>query len=376
MMQVPFIDLKMQNSGLKSEIMPLWDDILSSAQFIGGQQVTEFERQFARLCNVNHCISVSSGTDALRCILLAYDLKEGDEVITVPNSFIATAEAITQAGANVVFTDIDPVTYNMDISQIEERISSKTKGILPVHLYGQPADIDPICEIANRYGLWVIEDACQAHLAEYKGRRVGSLGEAAAFSFYPGKNLGAAGEAGAITTNDGELAQKIRMIRDHGQSRKYFHHLVGYNCRCDAIQAAILNVKLNYLAAWNQKRRKNAQIYYEELKDTKGIRLPGVMDDCLHVYHLFVVQVENRDAVAVELEKRGIHTGFHYPLPIHLQKAYQNLNIPQGSFPVAEETSRKLLSLPMYPELTRSQILHVSRELRKIVNTITNDTKN
>lgn len=367
-MEVPFLDLKAQNQALKAEILPLWEEILDSAGFIGGKHVNAFEEEFASACSVKHCVAVNSGTDALRFIFLALGLEQGDEIITAPNTFIATTEAITQAGGKIVFVDIDPDTYNMDPSKLEGVITPKTKGIVPVHLYGQPADMDPILAIAKKHGLWVVEDACQAHLAEYKGRKSGSMGVAGAFSFYPGKNMGACGESGAVTTNDENLAEKVRMLRDHGQSKKYHHEMEGYNGRCDALQAAALRVKLKHLPAWNEARRKNAQRYFELLKDTDGIKLPVIYQNCLSVFHLFVIQVEKRDSVQEALAKAGISTGLHYPIPLHLQKAYEHMGLPAGSFPVAEACAKRLLSLPMFPELTEEQIRWVSSSLKKIVN--------
>ena len=358
-MEVPFLDLKAQNQALKAEILPLWEEILDSAGFIGGKHVNAFEEEFASACSVKHCVAVNSGTDALRFIFLALGLEPGDEIITAPNTFIATTEAITQAGGKIVFVDIDPDTYNIDSAKIEEVITPRTKGIVPVHLYGQPADMDSILSIADKHGLWVVEDACQAHLAEYKGRKSGSMGVAGAFSFYPGKNMGACGEGGAVTTNVENLAAKIRMLRDHGQSRKYHHEMEGYNGRCDAVQAAALRVKLKHLPAWNEARRKNAQRYFELLKDTDGIKLPVIHQNCLSVFHLFVIQVKDRDIVQEALGKMGISTGLHYPIPLHLQKAYEYMQLPVGSFPVAEACAKKLLSLPMFPELTEEQISYV-----------------
>ena len=366
-MEVPFLDLRAQNRRLKTEILPLWEEIFDSARFIGGPHVSGLEEEFARACEVKYCVSVNSGTDALRFILLALDLHPGDEVITVPNSFIATAEAISQAGGKIKFVDIDPYTYNMDPKKIEAAITPKTKGIISVHLYGQPADMDPIRAIAQKNDLWLVEDACQAHLAEYKGRKAGSLGVAAAFSFYPGKNMGACGEGGAVTTNDERLAIKVRMLRDHGQVRKYYHETEGYNGRCDALQAAVLRVKLKHLPEWNEARRKNAQGYFELLKDVENIILPTVADGCLSVYHLFVVQVDGRDAVAEALNKSGIGTGLHYPVPLHLQKAYTYMEKQVGSFPVAETNAKKILSLPMFPELTEMQISYVCESLKTAV---------
>jgi dTDP-4-amino-4,6-dideoxygalactose transaminase len=370
MMQVPFVDLKAQNRFLKAEILVLWDEILDSAGFVGGKHVIGFEEEFAEACSVEHCILVNSGTDALRFIFLALGLEEGDEIITVPNTFIATTEAISQSGARIAFVDIDPNTYNMDSSKLESTITSRTKGIVPVHLYGQTADMDPILDIAEKYGLWVVEDACQAHLAEYKGRKAGSIGIAGAFSFYPGKNLGACGEGGAVTTHSGNLAAKIRMLRDHGQARKYHHMMEGYNGRCDALQAASLRVKLKHLTLWNEARRKNAQHYFERLKTLDSARLPEIADGCLPTYHLFVVQVDNRDAVAETLKEKGISTGLHYPVPLHLQDAYAYMRIPEGSFPVTESSAKKLLSLPMFPELTVKQIEFVCDELRIVLENL------
>jgi len=362
-MEVPFLDLKAQNRFLKNEILPLWGEILDSAWFIGGQHVSGLEKDFAQACNVKHCVAVNSGTDALRFAFLALGLQPGDEVITAPNTFIATTEAISQAGGVIAFADIDPGTYNLDPAKIETAITSRTKGVVPVHMYGQTADMDPILAIAEKHDLWVVEDACQAHLAEYKGHKAGSIGAAAAFSFYPGKNMGACGEAGAITTNDADIAIKIRMLRDHGQNKKYYHELEGYNGRCDALQAAALRIKLRELPAWNEKRRKCAQRYFDLLKNNSHLVLPTVADGCLPIYHLFVIQVDSRDAVAEALKKKGIGTGLHYPVPLHLQKAYSYMKISEGSFPVTEAYSRRLLSLPMFPELTEEQINYVCKEL-------------
>ena len=329
--------------------------------------MTAFEEEFAAACSAKYCVMVNSGTDALRFIFLALGLEPGDEVISVPNTFIATTEAISQAGGKIAFVDIYPDTYNMDPDKIEDAITIRTKGIVPVHLYGQPAAMERILAIAQRYGLWVVEDACQAHLAEYKGQKVGSLGIAAAFSFYPGKNLGACGEAGAVTTNDSELASKVRMLRDHGQAKKYYHDFEGYNGRCDALQAAALRVKLRYLPAWNEARRKNANRYSELLKDVNGILLPKVISHCSPVFHLFVIQVENRDAIVNSLNERSIGTGLHYPIPLNLQKAYRHLDLPEGSFPVSEGCAKRIVSLPMYPELTEDQIVYVCESLKEIL---------
>lgn len=368
-MKVPFLDLKAQNQALKVEILPLWEEILDSAGFIGGKHVNAFEEEFAYACGVKHCVAVNSGTDALRFIFLVLGLEPGDEVITVPNTFIATTEAINQAGGKIIFADVDPDTYNIDPAKIEEVITPRTRGIVPVHLYGQPADMETIFAIAKKYDLWVVEDACQAHLAEYKGQKAGSVGVAGAFSFYPGKNMGACGEGGAVTTNNEYLVAKVRMLRDHGQSKKYHHEMEGYNGRCDALQAAALRVKLKHLPAWNEARRKNAQCYFELLKDIDGIKLPVIHQNCLSVFHLFVIQVEERNIVQKALEKMGISTGLHYPIPLHLQKAYEYMGLAVGAFPMAETCAKRLLSLPMYPELSEEQIIYVCDCLGKIFMT-------
>ena len=363
---VPFIDLKTQNRALKSEILPLWEKILDSASFIGGAHVTAFEKEFAKACAVDYAVAVGSGTDALRFILLALDLREGDEVITVPNTFIATTEAISQAGGTIIFVDVDPGTYNIDTSKIEASITSKTKGIIPVHLYGQPADMDSIMTVAEKYGLWVVEDACQSHLAEYKGRKAGSMGVASGFSFYPGKNMGACGEGGAITTNDGTIAEKVRILRDHGQAKKYYHMVEGFNGRCDALQAAALRVKLQRLPQWNEARRQHAKRYDRLLGQVPSVILPKVIEACLPVYHLYVIQIDRRDEIAAELNRRGIETGLHYPVPLHLQKAYAHLGLHEGALPVTEKYAKRLLSLPMFPELSEDQIVYVCECVKKI----------
>jgi dTDP-4-amino-4,6-dideoxygalactose transaminase len=366
-MKVPFLDLKGQHKLIKDEILTLWGDILTSASFIGGEHVAALEQEFAEMCQSKYCIAVNSGTDALRFIFLALGLEKGDEVITVPNTFMATTEAISQAGGKFVFVDIDPDTCLMDPEKIESAITDKTKGIVPVHLYGQMADMDAIFDVAKMNGLWVVEDACQAHLAEYKGHKAGSMGIASAFSFYPGKNLGACGDGGAVTTNNEEMEQKIRMLRDHGQSKKYYHAIEGYNGRCDAIQAAALRVKIKHLPKWNEARRMIARNYLNQLKDADKVKLPKIEDDRLHVYHLFVVQVDNRNTVVKALAEKGIDTGLHYPIPLHQQDAYKELRRPTDFYPITESCAQKILSLPMFPELSDTQISYVCNELKKIV---------
>ena len=369
-MNVPFLDLKAQNRALKDEILPLWADILENAAFIGGPHVTGLEQEFAEACGVPHAIAVGSGTDALRLIFIALGLQSGGEVITAPNTFIATSEAISQAGGVPVFVDIRPDSCNIDPAQIEAAITPRTRGIVPIHLYGQPAEMEAILEIADRHGLWVVEDACQAHLATWQGRKSGSLGVAGAFSFYPGKNMGACGEAGMITTADADLAARVRMLRDHGQAQKYYHEVEGFNARCDALQAAALRVKLKHLPAWTELRRKHAARYLDLLAGNEAITLPVVHPDADPVWHLFVVHVDQRDQILELMKKEGVACGLHYPVPLHLQTAYANLGIPAGSFPAAEASAARLLSLPIFPELTDEQISHVCQRLADAVNHI------
>jgi dTDP-4-amino-4,6-dideoxygalactose transaminase len=362
-MKVPFLDLKAQYNLVKVEINVAIQDVLHSCAFAGGPFVDEFEKEFAAFCDCRYAIGVGSGTEAIWLALLALGIGRGDEVITVPNTFMATAEAVSMCGARPVFVDIDPRTYNMNPDLLEKAITIRTKAMIPVHLFGQTADMDPILEIAKEHRLLVIEDACQAHGAEYKGRRAGSIGDMACFSFYPGKNLGAYGEAGAVVTDNAELDIKIRTLRDHGQAKKYHHSAIGWNARMDGIQGAVLSVKLKHLEAWNAARRKNAQFYNELLCDA-SITLPVAAGYAKHVYHVYAVRVKNRDQVLGALAEKGITCGIHYPVPIHLQSAYSSLNLGVGSFPVAESSASELLSLPMFPELSREQIEYVATELK------------
>jgi dTDP-4-amino-4,6-dideoxygalactose transaminase len=386
--KIPFLDLVTPSRELKSELTAVFDQALETAGFIGGPMLEDFERNFARFCQAQYCVGVASGTDALRFALMAAGVKDGDVVVTVPNTFIATTEAISQAGATPDFVDVDEQTYNIDPAKLErylvnecrveestgrlinKRLEKPVTAVIPVHLYGQPADMDRILELAERFKLIVIEDACQAHGAEYFSKRqnrwltAGSMGRAAAFSFYPGKNLGAFGEAGAVTTNDAELAKKIQMLRDHGQSRKYHHDVEGYNGRLDAIQAGILRVKLRKLAEWNEKRRQAAARYATLFFEEDRRDLPPVEPTWTKsVYHLYVVRVQDRDGAIAHLAEAGIGTGIHYPVPLHLQKAYQHLGLPAGSFPVAELYSSQILSLPMFPQLTAEQQARVVKVL-------------
>ena len=388
-MNIPFLDLKTPHLKLEEELVAVFRDCLKNASFIGGKYVTAFEEEFAKLCEAKCCIGVNSGTDALRFALMAAGVGPGNEVITVPNTFIATTEAISQTGASIAFVDIDERTYNLDPNKLEvylkKRLSGSTsapqngvtgsrpRAVIPVHLYGQPADMDPILEIANRYGLIVIEDSCQAHGAQYfskkenRWKKTGSMGLAAAFSFYPGKNLGACGEGGAVTTSDELIANRIRMIRDHGQAKKYYHDLEGYNGRLDAVQAGLLSVKLKSLPEGNEKRRKNAVLYSKLISQLPApcSVIPSFVPEWARpVYHLYIARVPKREDLQKYLQDKGIGTGLHYPVPLHLQKAYAGNGYKEGHFPITEKVSKEILSLPMFPELTVEQIEHVVKEIK------------
>ena len=367
-MNVPFLDLKIQYKEIEQEVLPMVTDAMENASFIGGPQVSGFEEEFANFCDSKICVGVGSGTDALRFALMAVGVGAGDEVITVPNTFIATTEAISQVGATPVFVDIYSDTGNIDVSLIEGQITEKTKAIIPVHLYGQPADMDSILEVAKRHNLAVIEDACQAHGALYKNKKAGSLGIVGCFSFYPGKNLGAFGEAGAVVTQDDEIADKIRMIRDHGQEKKYFHQIEGYNGRLDAIQAGVLRIKLKRLESWNRSRMENAAYYNELLSEIPGVTIPVEADFAVSVYHLYVLLIDDRDRLQQFLGDKGIATGLHYPMPLHLQKAYEHLGFKEGAFPVTENVAGRLLSLPMYPQLSKEQIEYVAESIKEFIS--------
>jgi dTDP-4-amino-4,6-dideoxygalactose transaminase len=356
---IPFVDLKAQYLSIKDEIDAAVINVLESTQFVLGSEVAALEAEFAEYCNATHGIAVNTGTSALHVALLAAGIGPGDEVITVPFTFVATVAAIVYTGATPVFVDIDPVSYTIDVTQIEAAITERTKAILPVHLYGQPADMDPILEIAQRHQLVVIEDAAQAHRAEYKGQRVGSIGDIGCFSFYPGKNLGAYGEGGMVTTNNPEYDRVMRMLRDWGQEKRYHHVLKGYNYRMDGVQGAILRVKLRYLDQWTEARRSHAALYDTLLADS-GVKTPAVMPYSYHVYHVYVVRSHHRPALQQKLQDQGIQTGIHYPIPVHLQPAYADLGYKAGDFPQAEAVANEVLSLPMYPELSEAQIKLVS----------------
>ena len=378
--KIAFLDLVTVHRELREELRAVFETALDTSSFIGGPMVQEFERDFAEFSGSRYCVGMASGTDALRLALVAAGVKPGDTVVTVPLTFFATTESISQAGARFDFVDVDPRTYTMDpemlrayletkctLDRLTGRVVSQRTGtpvtaVIPVHLYGQMADMDPILELAARYGLIVIEDACQAHGAEYHSKRAGrwhkagAMGRAAAFSFYPGKNLGACGEAGAVTTDAEQVARGASMLRDHGQSRKYNHDMEGYNGRLDAIQAGLLRVKLRYLAKWNEQRRELAKSYDELLADTAGtVILPHVPSWSRPVYHLYVVRVADRERLQKDLTAAGIGTGIHYPIPLHLVKAYETLGFSPGDFPVAEQAASQVLSLPMFPGLSPEQ---------------------
>ncbi len=352
---VPFLDLKTPNRELSEEILAVWKKLLCNAAFVGGDEVASFEQELAAFCGGQHGIGVGSGSDALRLAILALGAGPGDEVITVANTFIATTEAIHQAGARAVLVDVDWSTANLDPSKLEAAITAKTKLIVPVHLYGQCAEMDPILAIARRHGIKVLEDAAQAHGATYKGKPAGSLGDAAAFSFYPSKNLGACGEAGAVITDDAEVAAKVRLLRDHGQASKHHHDIEGYNARLDAIQAAALRIKLRHLEKWNEQRREVARRYLCGL-DSSGLLLPVEAEGREHVYHLFVVRHPERDAIRETLGKANIHSSLHYPVPLHLQRAYESMALGPGSFPYCEQWASWGLSLPIFPAMSASQV--------------------
>ncbi|HEV3385462.1 MAG TPA: DegT/DnrJ/EryC1/StrS family aminotransferase [Gemmata sp.] len=388
--KVPFLDLITPHQELESELLAVVQKAFGNAGFIGGPMVEEFEDDFAAFCDAKYCIGVNSGTDALRFALMAAGVQPGEIVLTVPHTFIATTEAISQAGAQIAFVDIDEHSYTMDPTELREFIEKRCEfdsrtgklieraskrrvaGIVPVHLYGQTADMDPILELAGKYNLFVIEDACQAHGAEYLSkkdnswRRAGSMGKAAAFSFYPGKNLGACGEAGAITTSDAAMAQRMKMIRDHGQAKKYYHDMEGYNGRLDSIQAGWLSVKLRHLARWNEARRALAHRYHDLLAEAKeAIVAPLEAPWTKGVYHLYVVRVQDREALQANLAEAGIGSGIHYPIPLHLQKAYQHLGYKKGDFPVTERVAAEIVSLPMFPQLTHGQLEEVANKVKE-----------
>jgi dTDP-4-amino-4,6-dideoxygalactose transaminase len=362
-MHVPLVDLKAQFESIRADVMRAIEDVFDSMHLFLGPNTHQFEEEFADYCGARFCIGVGNGTDALHLALRAAGIGPGDEVITVAHTFFATAEAIVMVGARPVFVDIDPHTYLMDVSQIEGRLTPHTRAIVPVHLYGQMADMDPIMDIARRHNLIVLEDACQAHGAEYKGRHAGSIGDLAAFSFYPGKNLGAYGEGGAVTTSNSEYARTIRMLRDWGAERKYFHQLKGYNFRLEEIQAAVLRVKLGHLEAWTEARRAHAR-RYAELLAMAPVSTPVESDYARHVYHVYAVRTSNRAGLQQFLSERGVQTGIHYPIPVHLLEAHSDLGYKRGDFPHSERAADEVLSLPMFAELTDAQLRQVAEAIR------------
>jgi dTDP-4-amino-4,6-dideoxygalactose transaminase len=389
--QIPFLDLVTPHEEMEQELVDVFRTALHSAAFIGGSAVEKFERDFGAFCQAEHSIGVANGTDALRFALLAAGIESGDAVVTVPNTFIATAEAISQSGARPYFVDVDERTYNMEPAKLRKFLEKdcsrssagelvtkglglRVKAVIPVHLYGQMADMDAIMEIAAEFGLLVIEDACQAHGAEYFSKRrnawlkAGSVGYAAAFSFYPAKNLGACGEAGAVTTNDERVAKTVRMLRDHGQAKKYYHDLEGYNGRLDAIQAGLLSVKLKNLPKWTSQRREVARRYNELFREVGAVVTPFEPEGSRAVYHLYVVRVEDRERLQADLACQNIGTGIHYPVPLHLQKAYVHLGYRAGDFPVAERLAPQIVSLPMFPQLGNEQIERVVAAVSEAVS--------
>jgi dTDP-4-amino-4,6-dideoxygalactose transaminase len=365
-MNIPLVDLSAQYKSIKEEVDLAISDVIGATAFIGGPHLEAFEKAFASFCAAKHCIGVGNGTDALFIALRTLGIGPGDEVITVANSFIATSEAISLTGARVVFVDIDPQTYNIDVTKIEDKITSRTKAIVPVHLYGQPVDVDPLVTIAHRHDLRIVEDCAQAHGARYKNRPVGTFGDMATFSFYPGKNLGAYGDGGALITNDDELALKARMFANHGRVEKYDHATEGVNSRLDGLQAAILDVKLKHLTDWTERRRKNASFYNDCLKDTKLV-LPLENKDVEAVYHLYVVRIEStaRQKLQDHLKRHGVSTGIHYPIALPNLKAYSYLGHREADFPAATRASREVLSLPMFPELQSAQIEYIADRIRE-----------
>jgi dTDP-4-amino-4,6-dideoxygalactose transaminase len=366
MTRIPFLDLKAQYLTLKSDILPALEQVCESVRYAQGPPTAEFEQAFAAYCDAKHCVTLNTGTSALHLALCCLGVGPGDEVITVPMTFVATTWAISYVGAKPVFVDIDPVTRTLDTRQLEKAITPRTKAIIPVHLYGMPCDMDAILALADRHGIPVIEDACQAHGARHRGRRVGTLGQMSAFSFYPGKNLGAYGEGGALVTNNDAFAARSRRLRDHAQGQRYHHEELGFNYRMDSLQGAVLAIKLKHLEAWNDARRACAARYHQLLQGLPLV-LPQTPAYAEPVWHLYVVELDNRDAVRNALGERGIETGLHYPVPVHLQAAYRQLGHHPGDFPVSEALAQRCLSLPIYAELTPGQVDAVAAALRDIL---------
>lgn len=365
MIRIPQADLKAQYETIKEEVNEAILAVVESSQFVRGPKVSDFEKAFAQYCETEYAVGVANGTDAIMLALRALGIGPGDEVITVPFTFTATTEAIHWVGANIVFVDINPENYTIDVQQIEERITDKTRAIIPVHLYGHPADMDPILDIARKHDLKILEDAAQAHGARYKSKRVGTLGVAATFSFYPGKNLGAYGDAGAIVTNDARIAETVKMLGDHGSVRKYANDHMGFNSRLDSMQAVVLEIKLKRLESWNQGRREITDFYNDAFSGVDAIKVPKASSWAEPVYHLYVIEVDDRDGVKQKLNDAGIGAGIHYPKPLHLQKAYDFMNISAGSFPVSEKAAERVLSLPNYPEMTEEMLGMVVEKVKQ-----------
>ncbi len=371
-MKIPMVDLRAQYQNIQEEINEAIMGVVEGAEFILGQRVADFEDAFAAYCDVGHAVGVNSGTAALHLALLSAGIGEGDEVITVPNTFVATAEAIASAGARVVLVDVDPGTLNMDVERLRESVTERTRAVIPVHLYGNMADMEGICEVARSSGLIVVEDAAQAHGALYGDRKAGSIGDIGCFSFYPGKNLGAYGDAGAIVTDSEEVAERARMFANHGRTKNDGHLVVGWNERLDGIQAAVLGVKLRYIDDWNASRRMMAGLYTTLLRDVHGIVPVSPLKGTVPVYHLYVVRVEigSRDNLRSHLASRGIATGIHYPVPIHLTRAFQHLGYREGEFPVSEGVMKKIISLPLYPEISESQVRYIVGAVREYMASV------
>lgn len=367
-MNVPFLNLKNQPENLRNEIRAAVEQVLQDCNFILGRPVADFEAAFAAYCECGYCLSVASGLDALKLILRAMNIGPGDEVVTVSHTFIATALAVSSIGATPVLVETDPRTYTMDPKSFEAAVTKRTKAVIPVHLYGQTADMDPILQTARRHGIRVIEDACQAHGARYNGRRAGSIGDAAAFSFYPGKNLGAYGDGGAVTTSDPVLAERIRTLRNYGSAKKYYHEELGENSRLDTLQAAVLGVKLKYLDAGNAARRAAAAFYTEQLRGVRDVITPQVRKGSEHVFHLYVIQTERRDALQKYLLERGVECLIHYPVPVHMQQAYAFRGWKQDDFPLTARLAGQILSLPVFPDILQDQIIYVCDAIRDFCN--------
>lgn len=363
-MNIKLVDLLRQNHNLKTQIMDTLEKVVDAASFIEGEILENFEKEFAKFCNKRYAIGLNSGTDALKLALIAYGIGQGDEVITVPNSYFSTAMVISEVGAVPIFVDINPDTFAIDVEKAKANITNKTRAIIPVHLYGQVVDMDPLIKLAKEHGLIIIEDACQSHGAQYKGKVV-PISETGAFSFYPGKNLGCFGDGGALVTDNDEIAQQVRYLRNDGSKEKYIHKIFGAKSRLDTLQAAILNLKLPFLDEWNNKRRSHSALYKKYLGNISQIKLPKEAEDRKHVFHLYVIETEYREQLQIYLQSKGVETGIHYPIPIHLQEPYLKQGFKKGDFPITEEKSKLILSLPMFPELMDEEIEYICKEIEQ-----------